>query len=340
VAINMKHSILGAILGQACGDALGGPTEFLKQSEVKAKYGRLTEMVGGGRFKWLPGEWTDDTAMMLAVAEGILTNREEPVEAIGEGFIRWSKDAKDIGGTIAGVLYELPEAPTEDDWFETSASSKAVFNNRAAGTGALMRTLPVALAYANRNDQLAYATIIGCMTHWDSMSVACCCVYVRWVDAILRGYNGQEGPITEDSVIGADPDVKAAWEAAVHDVAGDAGKVIVDAFPPLPDPEWDGWLRLQVAHYLEEDEVQPSGFAGFCLECLEAAVWAVCSSTTAEEVCIKCANLGGESDTIGAVAGGAAGAAWPRTLPARWLNGLYQRERLVQVAAALFQERG
>ena len=60
---NPSEPYLGAFLGLACGDALGAPVEFLKRAEVESRHGRLTEMVGGGRFRWAPGEWTDDTGM-------------------------------------------------------------------------------------------------------------------------------------------------------------------------------------------------------------------------------------------------------------------------------------
>ena len=74
-------AVLVSVLALACGDALGAPAEFKSQAEVKKRWGTLQDMVGGG--PWQPGEWTDDTAMALAVAEGILENPEHPVEAIG-----------------------------------------------------------------------------------------------------------------------------------------------------------------------------------------------------------------------------------------------------------------
>jgi ADP-ribosylglycohydrolase len=46
---------VGALLGLACGDALGAPAEFLKRAELEARHGRLTEMVGGGNFGWAQG---------------------------------------------------------------------------------------------------------------------------------------------------------------------------------------------------------------------------------------------------------------------------------------------
>jgi hypothetical protein len=98
----MTERITGAMLGLACGDALGAPAEFMSQAQLQSRWGELTEMVGGGM--WAPGEWTDDTGMALCVAEGILACPADPVEETGRRFLAWSRTAKDIGGTIRAAL--------------------------------------------------------------------------------------------------------------------------------------------------------------------------------------------------------------------------------------------
>jgi ADP-ribosyl-[dinitrogen reductase] hydrolase len=58
----------GALLGLACGDAVGTTVEF----SPRGSFVPLTDMVGGGPFKLRPGEWTDDTSMALCLAESII----------------------------------------------------------------------------------------------------------------------------------------------------------------------------------------------------------------------------------------------------------------------------
>lgn len=58
----------GALLGLACGDALGGPLEFCPRKRVVPVEG----LRGGGKFGLAPGEWTDDTAMALCLADSLL----------------------------------------------------------------------------------------------------------------------------------------------------------------------------------------------------------------------------------------------------------------------------
>lgn len=58
-----------ALLGLAVGDALGAPLEFSSREQASAAAEGGLELSGGG--VWEPGEWTDDTAMALCLAESI-----------------------------------------------------------------------------------------------------------------------------------------------------------------------------------------------------------------------------------------------------------------------------
>ncbi|RJF86814.1 ADP-ribosylglycohydrolase family protein [Oleomonas cavernae] len=59
---------LGALLGLAVGDALGTTLEFRSRDSLSP----LTDMAGGGPFGLSAGQWTDDTAMALALADSLL----------------------------------------------------------------------------------------------------------------------------------------------------------------------------------------------------------------------------------------------------------------------------
>jgi ADP-ribosyl-[dinitrogen reductase] hydrolase len=59
---------VGALLGLACGDAVGTTVEF----RTRGTFEPITDMVGGGPFRLRAGEWTDDTSMALCLAESIL----------------------------------------------------------------------------------------------------------------------------------------------------------------------------------------------------------------------------------------------------------------------------
>jgi ADP-ribosyl-[dinitrogen reductase] hydrolase len=62
---------MGALVGLACGDAVGTTLEF----RARGSFEPIDDMVGGGPFGLEPGEWTDDTSMALCLAESLLDTR-------------------------------------------------------------------------------------------------------------------------------------------------------------------------------------------------------------------------------------------------------------------------
>jgi ADP-ribosylglycohydrolase len=62
--------IEGVLLALAAGDALGAPYEFEPARGPELE----VAMIGGG--VWEPGEWTDDTAMAVAIAEVAATGTD------------------------------------------------------------------------------------------------------------------------------------------------------------------------------------------------------------------------------------------------------------------------
>lgn len=59
----------------------------MPQEQIKAQFGKVTEMIGGGWLQVQPGEGTDETALLLATAYGIMKNPENPFAEIGKNFI-------------------------------------------------------------------------------------------------------------------------------------------------------------------------------------------------------------------------------------------------------------
>lgn len=74
----------GVLLGTAAGDALGAGYEFTRPGPEQE-----IDMIGGGAFDWAPGEWTDDTAMALAIAQAAADGPGLEIDAVAAGFVRW-----------------------------------------------------------------------------------------------------------------------------------------------------------------------------------------------------------------------------------------------------------
>jgi len=76
--------------------------------------------------------------------------------------------------------------------------------------------------------------------------------------------------------------------------------------------------------------------SGFYKDTLEAAMWAVANTSSFEDAVIQAVNLGDDADTVGAVTGQLAGAAYgENSIPERWLRRLAWRNELREMADML-----
>jgi ADP-ribosyl-[dinitrogen reductase] hydrolase len=144
-----RDRAIGALVGLAVGDAVGTTLEF-KPKPVQPV---LTDMVGGGPFGLLPGQWTDDTAMALALGDWLANDPGlEPADLMSR-FVRWFKDGE---YSCTGTCFDIGNTTREalEHFLRTGEPLAGSANPRKAGNGALMRLSPVAVRYWNDRDKL------------------------------------------------------------------------------------------------------------------------------------------------------------------------------------------
>jgi ADP-ribosyl-[dinitrogen reductase] hydrolase len=315
MAENMSKlaQVRGGIYGVAIGDALGATLEFMERDEIKAKYGVLRDLIGGGWMDLRAGEWTDDTEMTLAVAEGILENKEEPMEPIGKRFLEWEAgDPRDIGYTVSASIeaYKILK-----DWHK-GAFAVNELDVLTAGNGSLMRTLPIAFAYKTPVEIYKRAIAISRMTHWDLQAGLCCAYY-----CILARELFNKEPLEA---------LEVAWDVVDSLTQGEDRK----SLKPLIDIALH--QPVQIAE-LDEDDLLPSGYVIPSFQC---ALWAFLTQENFRETLVAAVNLGGDADTVGAIAGGLAGTYWGfDAIPKEWLSKFdnEQSQRLDLAARGLWK---
>ena len=171
----------GVLLGAAAGDALGAPYEFGPPRGPELE----VAMVGGGI--WERGEWTDDTAMAIAIAEVAATGADlrdaSAQDAIVARWREWSRNAKDVGIQTGSVLRAAArDGHITAERARAESAKLHEHSGRTAGNGSLMRTAPVALAYLDDEDAMvAAARAISELTHYDPDASDAC---VLWCCAI------------------------------------------------------------------------------------------------------------------------------------------------------------
>jgi ADP-ribosyl-[dinitrogen reductase] hydrolase len=174
----------GCLLGLACGDAVGAAVEF----RPRGRFAPLTDMIGGGKFRLRRGEWTDDTAMALCLADSLLAKGGFDALDQMQRYLRWANEgynscrpyAFGIGKTVALALGRF--ARTGDPY---SGSA----DPRSSGNGSLMRLAPIPLFFAASYGQaLDHAEQSSRTTH---ASVECLASCRYLAHAILRALDGE-----------------------------------------------------------------------------------------------------------------------------------------------------
>ena len=176
---DVRARAYATLLGSALGDALGATVEFCTPSEIRAQYGVLRKIVGGGWLKLKPGEVTDDTQMSLCIARSLASVDWSPTD-IAERFAAWFKGWPiDVGNTCRRGIAR----------YINHGTVAGPFNEGDAGNGAAMRVAPVALA------TLADGCLLECraveqgrITHNHPLSDAACVLIGR---LIHMGCTGQ-----------------------------------------------------------------------------------------------------------------------------------------------------
>ncbi len=287
----------GVLLGQAVGDALGVPYEF---GSAPYDPGAGPQLAGGGLGGYAPGEWSDDTQMAVCVAEVTATGADLTSETgqlgVATNFLGWfESDPADVGTHTREVLTRvarrgddaaLHDAMLQESWAVHERTG------RSAGNGALMRTSVVGLvALGDREATARSARATARLTHWDTLAGDSC---VLWSEAVRR------------AVVDGELDLRGGLDLL--------GGAEVQA-------RWSAWID-------EAEEREPEGLAdnGFTVVALQAA-WSAVHRTRdraqgPEHVAAALSTavaIGGDTDTVAAVAGGLLGARYGASgLPERW----------------------
>src|SRR5579862_6485721 len=179
----------GVLLATAAGDALGAPYEFGPPVDPNTVH-----MHAGG--PWEHGEWTDDTAMALAIAgvaaQGLDLRSPAAQDMVVARWIDWTRDAKDVGVQTQSVLWDAIDADGPESLsVKARAASLALHEatGRTAGNGALMRTAPVALAFLGAPGPLTDAARqVAELTHFDPENGEACILWCHAIrHAVLTG---------------------------------------------------------------------------------------------------------------------------------------------------------
>ena len=303
-----------AIMGLVTGDALGLPVQFKSREELKEN--PVTKMFGYGTFHMPKGAWSDDSSMTLATLDSIRECKGINYDDIMERFIGWeihgqytpTGKAYDQGCTCMEAIYNYI---ANRDYMTCGKTGEW-----ANGNGALMRIMPVCLyvysEYKKGSISIAEAIKIvhqaASLTHNHLRSNIACGIYFFMTKAILD----KEGSLIERLQKGMD-DAKTYYTSDINNLV-----------------EWTRFSRMENLYEFAntpENEIKSSGYV---VDTIEAAVWSLITTNSFEDALLKAVNLGKDTDTVGAIAGGLAGLYYGyKGIPNEWKDVIIMKDEIV-----------
>lgn len=300
-----RDRALGALTGLALGDALGMPTQSMSPALITRHYGRIAGLRDAvGAQPIAPGapagSVTDDTEQALLIAELLIAGRGriDPFR-FADALLAW-EDRMRARGSL-----DLLGPSTKLALERVRAGADPRTTGRAGTTnGAAMRVAPVGIAFPlTRPELLADAVHASCMvTHDTRQGFESAALIAVAVSAAVSGADA-------DRAVDAALDLVAAlaprghWSPGASVVA--RARAALDAAEGLSDAALAVLLHEQVGTSVESAESVPCALV----------IAREFAARPFEGLCFA-ASLGGDTDTIAAMAGAVLGAADPRALPA------------------------
>lgn len=306
----MLEKIKSVMICHAIGDALGVPVEFVFREELDGT--PVTDMEGFGTYPYPAGSWSDDTSMSLAA-----------LDSLANGIINWDEIMHNFG-----KWYYKDEYTPTGEMFDVGNTCSAAIENyfvykktyhkcglsdeHSNGNGSLMRIHPfVCYEYVRGTFNINNIHTASALTHAHERSKMACGIYsfVLWEllkspskASIIRGLNKAKRFYS-----GWD-EMKSYYKRLFREID----------LTELHFEDVDTFERVK------REEIKSSGYV---VHTLESVIWCLMNTHSYKECVLTAVNLGDDTDTVAAIAGGLAGALYGyESIPKEWLNTLIKRE--------------
>jgi ADP-ribosyl-[dinitrogen reductase] hydrolase len=305
--MDKAERIAGGLWGVVVGDALGLPVQFKSRAEVREN--PVKDMVGFGTFNLPAGSWSDDSSLTLCLAESLAEGYN--VRNIMEKFVAWMYEGYmtpygfsfDIGNTTAIAIKQMHDYLNGTMYNRRDWSGYGPSKDSDNGNGSLMRILPAAIKFHGDPWLREKVSQLSGMTHGHLRSTTACWLYAMIAGELLQGKEAQvayEAPLA----------IFKRWvnsKERVHFERITAGNI----------------------GELDEYEIMSSGYV---IHSLEAALWCLLRHDNYADTVLEAVNLGDDTDTTAAIAGGLAGILYGRQgIPQKWIDTLARKDMVENV---------
>lgn len=313
-----KKAGRSCLLGISVADALGVPYEFLSRQEMGKK--PVSDMVGYGTYNQPTGTWSDDSSMTFCLAESLVENGYD-LANIASKFVAWKYkrywtprgELFDIGNTTSNAISKLKHILDSGN-LQQLKEQKYYGTEYENGNGSLMRILPLIFYIKGKNirEQFDIVWEVSALTHRHVGAAMCCLVYLKLAEYII------DKKTKEDAYQNTRNVIATFWEE-------------ID-FPESEKRNFKSFIQNDV-QALKYEELKSGGYV---IESLESSLWCFLNGKNYKEVVFSAINLGEDTDTTAAIAGGLAGIYYGEAgIPSSWIDAIARKDDVINLGNQL-----
>ena len=286
--------IKDGICGLVIGDALGVPVEFTPRAVLEEN--PVTGMMGHGTYDMPKGTWSDDTSLTLATMQSIVNKDAIDLEDIMNEFSLYVSESKYCQYHVFDYGNTTIESINRFD-SGYPASKCGGRGDRDNGNGSLMRILPLAfipgITYKEIED-------ISALTHAHPKSKIACVLYIE----IARSMLENDLEISEHIARSCEK-IKEYYKDCEY----------LKDFEAILEGDYDVYEGRS-----------------YVIKTLEAVLYCLSETSNFSDAVLKAVNLGRDTDTVAAIAGGLAGIYYGYDgIPQDWISDIPQIEDVFEL---------
>lgn len=291
--------ILGCLYGQAIGDALGMPSELWTQNHVRAFFGVIDDFLPGPQENiaaatFSAGQFTDDTQQAIALINAIIVCEGQiKTQVIAHYILDWAETTQAFSHNILGPTSKATLNAIKNGMVIEDIDANGVTN------GAAMRAAPLGclLSTQDRDHFISEVAQASYATHKSDIAIAGAAV-ISW--AISQAIDGVAWALIKTELITLADEVQRRYESTFSPALSERIAYafhVTNQLAQSSDEERLTQLYRKVGAGMDVIETVPVALAIVELVQGDPILAAFYS-----------ANLGGDTDTIGAIATAICGA--------------------------------
>lgn len=296
--MEIRNKISGALYGMVLGDAMGMPAELWSRQRSRDFFGgEITDFLDGPKenevaFNYKRGQFTDDTAQALVILDSLEATKYIPdTKDIAKRMLEWAEKENAFENNILGPTSKVALAN-----FRNGISASNITDN-ALSNGSSMRIPPVGCFFTpdQKQELVDYVYEVSKATHSSDVTIAGAAMIAEGVAS---------------AIVNNDFDKVLSDILSVEELGYKKGS---ETFSPRLKERVKIGIQIAEKYNGNDNEFSKKiydviGSGVGIIEAVPAAISIAYYTQDPNKSCLMSANLGGDTDTIGAMATAICGA--------------------------------